>query len=229
MDPKTPLRLLLLTSLLAAAAGQDWTDDQLIEHGKGFQTELLAARLQTIGELLPDRAALFSALVARVHGDHREYLLKVDRLLDELADERWQTREAAERTLIEIGSRARTLIEQRRQQPRVLEQGFRCARILEALNQKSPDQEARELKLMRGLVATALYLDPDPRLLRALRSALGHTDASVVEAAIRALGKHGGDTEAEAIEQQMAWKGGAYRLPCAAALGRMRGDKAIAP
>ncbi len=228
MNPKTLLRTSLLVGLLASPAlAQDWTDDQLVTAAKGFQDESLVTRLQQIGKLLADRSVMFSALVARIHGDHREYLLKVDRLLDELADERWQVREDAERTLIEVGGRARSLIQQRKEKYSVLEQGWRSARILDALTAKGTEQEDRELRLMRGLVATSLYLDPDPRLLRALRSALGHTDASIVEGAIRALGKLGGDDEADAVKQMITWKGGTHRLGCAAALGRMRGNKAL--
>jgi HEAT repeat protein len=229
MNPSTLLRHSLLTGCLTAAAfAQEWTDEQLVTAAKGFQTDSLAARLQQAGALLAERDQMFSALVARIHGDHREYLLKVDRLLEELADERWQVREAAERTLIEIGGRAKTMIQQRKEKPTVLEQGWRCARILDALTAKANDQEDRELKLMRGLVATSLYLSPDPRLLRALRSALGHTDAALVEGAIRALGKLGGDDEADAVKQMVTWKGGVHRLTSVAALARMNCPKALA-
>jgi hypothetical protein len=229
MNCMTLLRNSLLTGLLATSAlAQDWTDDRLVEAAKGFQTDTLVSRLDQVGKLLVDRRDMFSALVARIHGDHREYLLKVDLLLDELANARWQVREDAERTLIEIGGRARSLIEQRKEKYDVLEQHIRCARILDALNAKGTEQEDRELRLMRGLVATTLYLDPEPRLLRALRSALGHTDASIVEGAIRSLGKLGGDDEADAVKQMVLWKGGAHRLTSVAALGRMQGGKALA-
>ncbi|MCC7063171.1 MAG: hypothetical protein IT456_10230 [Planctomycetes bacterium] len=223
------LRNFLLSSLLAGTAfAQDWNDDRLVDACKGFQTDTLVARLDQVGKLLVDRRDMFSALVARIHGDHREYLLKVDQLLDQLANARWQVREEAERTLIEIGGRARSLIEQRKEKFDVLEQHIRCARILDALNAKGTEQEDRELRMMRGLVATTLYLDADPRLLRALRSALGHTDSSIVESAIRTLGKLGGDDEADAVKQMVLWKGGAHRLTSIAALGRMQGEKALA-
>ena len=74
--------------------------------------------------------------MARIHGDHREYRLKVDRLLDELGDPRWQVRETAERTLIEIGSRAWTVIQQRKENFTVLEQQIRCGRILDAVHDR---------------------------------------------------------------------------------------------
>jgi len=216
--------LLVLQSLRA----QEWTREQLAAQAQGFQSESLTVRLQQVGALLQHKQECFSAAVALIHGDHREYLLKVDRLIDELVDERWSVREQAERTLIEIGGRAKALIQQHRDEYDYLEQQLRCSRILDALAAKGTEQEDREQRLLRGLVQMALYLDPDPRLLRALRSALGHTDPSVVEDAIRALGRLGGDGEVSSIEQMVDWKGGMHRQTAVGALGRMRSDKAIA-
>lgn len=217
-----------LAFALAAAAvpAQDWTDEQLVAASAGFQSEALPARLQQVGVLLAAQEQAMTPLVARIHGDHREYRLKIDRLLDELADPRWQVRENAERTLIEIGSRAWTVIEERKNKHDVLEQGIRCARVLDALAAKGKEQEDRELRLLRGLVATALYLPPEPRLRRALRSALGHTDASIADGALRALGKHGTDEEADAIAQMVTFKNGLHRLAAVAALARMQSARA---
>ncbi len=211
-------------------AGQDgeWSGDRLATESQGFQNESLVTKLEQIGTLLQNQAAAYSAIVARIHGDHREYLLKIDRLIDELTDERWSVREQAERTLIEIGGRAKAMILQHRDEYDYVEQRLRCARILDALAAKGTEQEDREQRLLRGLVQTALYLKPEPRLLRALRSALGHTDPSVVAGAIRALGKLGGDDEVGAVEQMLEWKGGMHRTTTVAALARMQSDKALA-
>ncbi|MCU0862712.1 MAG: hypothetical protein MUC36_02875 [Planctomycetes bacterium] len=219
--------LLLSAMLVPVAIGQDWTDEQLLAACQGFQTDSLPARLQQVGALLAERQHAFTPLVARIHGDHREYRLKIDRLLDELGDPRWQVRETAERTLIEIGSRAWGVIQQRKENFAVLEQQIRCARILDALAAKGTEQEDRERRLLRGLVATALQLESEPRLLRALRSALGHTDNSIADGAIRALGKHGGDDEADAVAQMVGFKNGLHRQTAVAALGRMRSAKAL--
>ncbi|HEX5054617.1 MAG TPA: hypothetical protein VFZ65_22765 [Planctomycetota bacterium] len=224
----TPLHHALLGVFFSASLlGQDWTDEQLVAACPGFQSESLTARLQQVGKLLVDRKPAFSAIVARIHGDHREYQLKIDRLLDELADVRWQVREQAERSLIEIGGRARSVIQQRKEKYDVLEQNIRCSRILDALDAKGTEQEDRERRLMRGLVATSLYLEPEPRLLRALRSALGHTDSSIVDGAIRALGKLGGDDEVDGVVQMVTYKSGIHRLTAVSALGRMRSEKAL--
>jgi len=223
------LAKLFVALLPLAGAGlraQDWSEDKLQEAARGFQSDSLLARLQQVGSLLPDRASLQSALVARIHGDHREYLLKIDLLLEDLAAERWQVREEAERALVEIGARARGMIQQRKENPTVLEQAFRCARILDALEARGLEQENQDLRLMRGLVTTALYLPGDERLLRALRSALGHTDITIVQSTIRALGKHGGEEEAESVRQMLEWKGGVHRLVACAALARMKGPRA---
>lgn len=222
------LRGSLLACLLTVAGAQEWTDDQLVAAAKGFQADALGARLQQIGKLLPDQAALFQALVARIHGYHREYLLKIDRLVEELLDERWQVREEAERTLIEIGGRARSLLQQHKDKATVLEQQMRCARILDALEAKGLEHENRELRLLRGLVATTLYLSPEPRLQRALRSALGHTDAVIVDGAVRALGKLGGDDDVDSVRQMLDWKGGVHRQAALGAIGRMRGERSLA-
>jgi len=230
MHPTT-LRSLALAAVFATSSlAQDWTDEQLATACPGFQatTDALTARLVQVGKLLQAKKEAFSALVARLHGDHREYRLKIDQLLDQLSDPRWQVREAAERTLIEIGGRANAVILQRKDNYEVLEQHIRCARILEALRDKGTEAEDREINLLRGLVTTALYLDTEPRLLRALRSALGHTDSPIVDGAIRALGKLGGDDEADAVAQMIAWKGGYHRLTALGALGRMRAPKALA-
>lgn len=216
----------LLPLAVAGVRAQDWSEEKLQEAARGFQSDSLLVRLQQVATLLPDKASLHSALVARIHGDHREYLLKIDMLLEDLAADRWQVREEAERALVEIGARARGMIQQRKENPTVLEQAFRCSRILDALEARGLEQENQDLRLMRGLVTTALYLPGDERLRRALRSALGHTDLSIVQAAIRALGKHGGDDEAESVRQMLEWKGGVHRLVACSALARMQGERA---
>ncbi|MFM1874128.1 MAG: hypothetical protein RL398_3550 [Planctomycetota bacterium] len=219
----------LLPGLLAAAAlgAQEWTDEQLQANTPGFQSDSLVSRLRQAGALAAARAQALPAMAARIHGDHREYMLKIERLLAELSDESWHVREAAERSLIEIGGRARSLIEQRREKFDVLEQSMRCTRILDALAAKGGEQEERELRLLRGLVLTSQYLEPSVSLQRALRSALGHTDASVVDGAIRALGRLGGQDEVAPIVQLLTQKGGAHRSVALAALGRMGAPGAV--
>ncbi|MBL9079270.1 MAG: hypothetical protein JNL08_17345 [Planctomycetes bacterium] len=227
------LRAALLSSfaLVAAAAalpGQDWTDDELVAACAGFQSPDLVVRIEQVGKLVAARQQALTALVARLHGDHREYRLKIDHLLEQLADPSWQVREQAERALIEIGGRAAATILQKKEKPDVLEQQIRCSRVLDALAAKGTEQEDRERNLLRGLSATALYLDAEPRLQRALRSALGHTEASIADNALRALGKLGGDDDATAVAQMLGYKGGVHRLAAVSALGRMRSAQAVA-
>ncbi len=220
--------LVAAVAVLASARTQEWSAEKLATETAGFQSGLLKDRLAQVGGLLQHKANVFPAMVARLHGDHREYRLKIDQLLDQLADPRWQVREDAERTLIDIGGPARAVIEQKKEKFDVLEQNIRCARILDALGAKGTAAEDRERQLVRGLVTTALYWDADPRLSRALRSALGHTDSSIVDGAIRALGKLGGDEDATAVAQMVPWKGGVHRLAAVSALGRMHSAKAAA-
>tara|TARA_R110002094_G_scaffold3323_8_gene11433 strand:+ start:1493 stop:3781 length:2289 start_codon:yes stop_codon:yes gene_type:complete len=229
MTTQPLLRLLpFVTALVTALPAQDWTDDQLVAESNGFQSLALTPQIEQVGKLLASKAQAFSAIVARIHGDHREYRLKVDLLLDELCDPNWRVRENAERSLVEIGGRARTVIQQRRDDYEVLEQHIRCGRILEALDAKGTEQEDRERKLLQGLVRTALYLDGEDRLLRSLRSALGHTDTSIAGGAIRAIGKHGGDNEADAVAMMVKFKSGLHRSIALSALGRMKSAKALA-
>jgi len=141
MTPLPFLRLLpFVTALATALPGQDWTDDQLVNECKGFQSMSLTTQIEQVGALLQAQAQAFTAIVARIHGDHREYRLKVDRLLEELCDPSWRVRENAERTLVEVGGRARIVIQQRRDDYEVLEQHIRCGRILEALDAKGTEQ-----------------------------------------------------------------------------------------
>lgn len=223
-----PRLLSIVTALVAALPAQDWADDQLISESNGFQSLSLTAQFEQVGRLVAAKAQSFTAIVARIHGDHREYRLKVDRLLDELCDPNWKVRENAERSLVEIGGRARTVIQQRRDDYEVLEQHIRCGRILEALDAKGTEQEDRERKLLQGLVRTSLYLDGDDRLLRSLRSALGHTDTSIAGGAIRAIGKHGTDNEADAVAMMVKFKSGLHRSIALSALGRMKSAKSLA-
>ena len=229
MNPLSlPRLLLLVTALVTALPAQDWTDDQLLTESKGFQSSSLISQIEQVGKLVAAKAQALTAIVARIHGDHREYRLKVDRLVEELCDPNWRVRENAERSLIEIGGRARTVIQQRRDNYEVLEQHIRCGRILDALDAKGTEQEDRERKLLQGLVRAAFYLPSDDRLLRSLRSALGHTDTSIAGGAIRAIGKHGGDKEANAVAMMVKFKSGLHRPIALSALGRMNSAEALA-
>jgi len=224
-----PIARSLTIGALATASlwAQDWTDAELLARSKGFQSQSLTAQIEQVGSLLAQRDRAFLPIITRLHGDYREYRLKIDRLLDELCDPNWRVRENAERTLIEIGGRALGLIEKRRNEYELLEQNIRCSRILDALATKGTEQEDRERRLLQGLVRLASYLDQDPRLLRSLRSALGHTDASIAGGAIRALGQHGGDDEATALAPMLKFKGGLHRPITLSALARMPSSVAL--
>jgi len=213
---------------VSGSAAQSWTDEQLAAFCTDFQSDTLAVRLEQVGRLLSEMDNAYGAMCARIHGDHREYLLKIESLLDKLADERWTVREEAERTLIEVGARARGMIEQRAAQFDVLEQSVRAARILRRIDDRDLADEERQIKLLRGLVLTAQFVPPEDRLLRALRSALGHTDPIVVESAVRALGRIGDEDDANAIANMVDFKGGVYRSAALGALAEVRGAKAVA-
>ena len=86
MNPLHILRYLSFSAALASSViGQDWTDEQLTKECEGFQSRDLTTQIEQVAKLLANQEQAFGAIVARIHGDHREYQLKVDRLLDELA------------------------------------------------------------------------------------------------------------------------------------------------
>ena len=229
MNPLHILRYLSFSAALASSViGQDWTDEQLTKECEGFQSRDLTTQIEQVAKLLANQEQAFGAIVARIHGDHREYQLKVDRLLDELSNPNWRVRENAERTLVEIGGRARAVIQLRRDNYEILEQHIRCSRILDALDAKGDEQEERARKMLSGLVRTSLYLECDERLLRSLRSALGHTDPGITSGAIRSIGKHGTDMEADAIAMMVTFKSGLHRQTSLSALARMKSAKALA-
>jgi len=228
MIQPTNLRLpLFVIALVSSLPAQEWTDSQLLNKSSGFQSESLTAQLEQVGSLIAAEDQSLAAICARIHGDHREYRLKVDQLLEELCDPNWRVRENAERVLVEIGGRARAVIQRHRDDYKVLEQHIRCGRILDALDAKGTEQEDRERKLLQGLVRASLYFSKDERLLRSLRSALGHTDTSIAGGAIRAIGKHGGDNEAKAVALMVKFKSGLHRPIALSALGRMNSAKAL--
>ncbi|MBK8099171.1 MAG: hypothetical protein IPK26_18845 [Planctomycetes bacterium] len=220
--------LLLLALCAAPSVAQDWNDDQLTQQIQGFLDDSLKVKLQQVGKLLEHQKEAFAAMRARIHGDHREYMLKIERLLSELSDDRWSVREEAERTLVEVGGRARAVIQARTEKFETLEESIRCRRVLELIAAKGTEQEERETDMLRGLVLTTLYMPAEPTLMQALRSALGHTDPLVVDYAIRSLGAHGDDEAADAVKQMLGWKAGIYRGATLGALARMPCPRALA-
>ena len=92
--------LLMQAPAKAVFLPQQWTDAELVEKVQGFHVTSLPTRLAQVSDLLAEEQNAFASIAARVHGDHREYLLKIDRLLAQLSDPRWSVRESAERTLI---------------------------------------------------------------------------------------------------------------------------------
>jgi|694.fasta_scaffold48585_4 hypothetical protein len=214
-------------TLAAAAGAQEWTDAQLVAASGRFAQDVLAARYAQAGALVAAGAPARRAITARLQGDHREYQLKIGRLLADLIDARWQVREDAERQLIEIGARARSEIQARKDAAEVLEQQIRCARILEALAVRGTESEDRERQLLRGLTLTALHLDGDDRLRQALRSALGHTSPLVVAGALRALGRHGADDVVDDVAEFLHRPDRRHRATALAALARMPAPAAL--
>lgn len=192
-----------------------------------FQSTSIEAHLNQVAALLANIDDAYPALCARIHGDHREYLLKIESLLDKLADERWTVREEAERTLIEVGARAREMIQKRGAESDVLEVGIRVARVIKRIEDRDTKDEERQINLLRGLVLTAQHLPAEDRLLRALRSAMGHTDATVVDSAIRALGRIGDEGDARILDRMVEFKGGLHRTAALGALPQVQGQEAV--
>ncbi len=214
--------LLICTHSIGA---QQWTEEELINRAQGFLETDLLSHLTQVSTLVAAEADAGHAIAGMIHGDHREYLLKVERLLEQLTDPRWAKREQAERALIEIGGHAGQMLRQRQEIAPLLEERIRCARIIEEINDRGTERELRQTDILRGLVLTALYMQSDERLTRGLLSALGHTDSIVRNRAVRALGVHGQGVHARALEPMLAQP--AHRRAALAAIARMRGDEAL--
>ncbi len=212
--------------LCAQARGQGWTVEELDSRTQGFLKDGVLDRFEQIGRLVAAQDQAAPVIAARIHGDHREYLLKIQRLIDQLSDERWVERERAERDLIDVGSRAGELLRQHRDHPRLHEEAIRCKRILEALEARGTEKEEAETRRLRGLTATALYLRADEALTRALLSALGHTDPEVVVNAVRALGVHGHGESAKAVRGLLDGTR-QRRRAVLASLARMPGEESL--
>ncbi|GDY01822.1 hypothetical protein LBMAG49_11510 [Planctomycetota bacterium] len=213
--------------LALTVTGQGWTDDQLVEKVSGFQDEAILKRLAQTGRLLQQQQAALPAMLARIHGDHREYLIKIERLIGELTDDRYLVRESAERTLIEVGGRAQSVLKQHAEKFSVLEESVRCKRILQKIQANGTTQEENNIKLLLGILLATSYIDGGEQMQRALRSALGHTDLLVVDAALRSLGAQGRDDDADPVAQLLSYKNGACRPSALAALARMPSAKAL--
>ncbi len=197
---RSPVSAFVVSAVLATVSplpAQAWSMQDLRERVDGFHSEGLRSQIHQIAELLTHRDDAYSAICATIQGDHREYLLKIERLLDQLADDRWAVREDAERQLVEIGARAMAMIAERKKSGATLEERVRSARIEDDIAARGTEEEEAEIRMLRGLVATAFYLGADQRLANALVSATGHTDPIVVEGALRALGAVGGDANAK--------------------------------
>lgn len=188
--------VVVATCCWPSVAAQAWSQQELRERVPGFLAGDVRSQLQQIAELVAHRQDAFSAVCASIQGDHREYLLKIERLLDQLADDRWAVREDAERQLVEVGGRALAMIGERKKNGATLEERVRAARIETDIADRGTEEEEREIKMLRGLVAAAPYLGASERLANALISATGHTDPIVVDGALRALGAVGGDDHA---------------------------------
>lgn len=219
--------LAAFTLSMSPAVAQPWTDQQLESQVQGFLNPEAQPRLGLIANLVKHQRDAGRAIATRIHGDHREYLLKVQLLIDQLSSERWPERERAERSLVEIGARARSLLEERKRSGALLEERIRCERILKRIDERGTEHEEREIQILRGLVEAALYMETSERLRRALLSALEHTDPGVAQMAARALGTHGDGAQVTALAGLIN-RGPAMRRAAVANLPLIPGDEALA-
>ncbi|MEZ5966691.1 MAG: hypothetical protein R3F56_22830 [Planctomycetota bacterium] len=211
------LAVLVASSLLPAQ--ETWSVETLEAKTQKFLSESWRTRLEQVAELIATKQALTSVQQA-VHGDYREYLVKVRTLLHGLTNERWLERERAERTLIEVGGRARDLLRERAQVAETLEERDRVQRVLDQIEQRGTEEDDRRVKLLRGFVLTSLYMPTTDSLRKALVSALGHTDGSIIDHALRALGRHASEAEVPPLVRQVEAEGNPHRSAALAALAR---------
>ena len=186
MRPLVPIALLLgllpTPDLAAQPDTQDvWTEEQLEKAIRGFLQPDTKAHLQQVASLLKNEDVAWLAICNKIHGNHSEYLLRIEKLMDQLTDERWKAREEAERTLVEIGGRAKDLIIKRSKTAATIEEQLRARRAVVGINARGTEDEDRQIQYIRGLVMTAMYMQSRSKLNKALLSSLQHTDSLIVE------------------------------------------------
>ncbi len=220
--------LLQMPALVAQPENEVWTEEQLEKEIRGFLQPQTKAQMEQLASLLKNEPAAFLAICNKIHGNHSEYLLRIEKLMDQLSDERWEVREQAERTLVEIGARAKDLVIKRSKTAPTKEEQVRAARAVVRITERGTEEEDRQIQYIRGLVLAACYMQPRDKLNKALLSSLQHTDSLIVEGAIRALGIQGSDREADVLYERVRLKGGTHKAVTLTALARMRGGRALA-
>ena len=157
-----------------------WSDAELVTRLAPFQDGSLPAALKQAG-LLTREPRGWQAMTQRLQGDHREYALRIQLLLDQLADPRWRTRQEAEQRLIAIGERAWSLIRAVAKDGESLEQRLRAARVLQGIRDKGSSDLERELRLNQGIAFAVRGL---PRGADKAPEGLGQLNAPLVSALI---------------------------------------------
>ncbi len=190
-------RLMLSATVVSAVAAThaQTLDARIDERVTGNADTTFVQLLEQIAWLRANESELHAALVDRIRGDQEELWVRVDKLLDQLADPRWLAREEAERTLTEIGGRARSRIDARRQQAPIHEVALRCERILRSIDARGMAREEIELRRRQTIVTGARTLRRDPMLAAALATTVGHPEPALAEAAIHSLAAQGGVAE----------------------------------
>ncbi len=218
--------ILAATSLRSQEQGiKPWDHAELVSQTQGFHSHVQLARIRQIAALLQAEEQAATSVRNAIHGNHAEYQVRIEKLLDDLNDQRWGVREQAEQTLIEVGGKAKDYIISWAKEAKSAEAKIRAIRAHEAINKRGTSKETAELELIHGLVKTAFYMKGNKRLNKALISTLQTPNGSIIEDAIRALGRHGGETEAAELLSFVDNKGKAYRSLAANALATMSGSK----
>ncbi len=203
-----------------------WNDERLNLEVQGFLDREFSRHLQTMARLVQAGDDSYPAIRNRIHGDHREFTLQIERLIQELSSPRWATRERAERTLIEVGARGGELIRQHATEGKNLEERIRCERVLKGIQDRGMDDEEREIARMRGLTRTALYFADRPRIDQALRSALGHADSVVLRNTLIALGITGNEQATGIVGTWAMDPANSQRATAISTLAKLQGEDA---
>ena len=202
-----------------------WTNEELVEHLQGFRGGETALVLHNVSALIREGKPGFSAMCDMLHGNHGAYLLRIEKLLDELDNPRFQVREQAQRDLVEEGARAMALIRELANTAATVEEKIRASEVIAEISQRGTEKEETEAKYLRGLALTALHWEREPSLTRALVSALQHTDPQLVSECIRALGSHGDDEVAAKLIGLADTFGASQREDLRTSLAQMPGER----
>ena len=160
-----------------------------------FDSEGLLGRLRSaVGIEHLEEDVLVNSLLPYLTGERKQLVLEVRTLIGALSDVRFKVREDAEKSLLNLGPRVRTILDEVRTKELPFEARVRLDHVKLVLAKMGDEDIQRRARMGRGL-AECLEYRPGKLETGALMLALDHIDPNVRLAAIRSLGQQLRDPE----------------------------------